>query len=65
MPDTPNFTLTNNNEIARKLTLILKKNSLLTVTFNDGKSFFISALLEINTKKQILHLDIASDARIN
>jgi len=65
MPDTPNFTLTNNNEITRKLTLILKKNSLLTVTFNDGKSFFISALLEINTKKQVLHLDIASDPRLN
>jgi len=65
MSDTAQFTLKNNNEIARKLSLILKKNSLLTVTFNDGKSFFISTLIEINTKKKTMQLDIASDSKVN
>jgi len=65
MPDTSKFTLKNSNEINRKLTLILKKNSLITVSFNEGSDFFISTLLEINTKKQKIHLDIATDSGIN
>jgi len=65
MPDTANFTLTNSNEINRKLTLVLKQSSLITVSFNEGSDFFISTLLEINTKKQVIHLDISPDSRIN
>jgi len=65
MTDTANFTLKNSNEINRKLTLLLKQNSLITVSFNEGSNFFISTLLEINTKKKTIHLDIASDSKVN
>jgi len=65
MPDTSKFTLKNNNEIARKLTLILKQNCLITVSFNEGSTFFLSTLLEVNTKKQTIQLDAASDSALN
>lgn len=65
MSDNDNFTLKNSNEITRKLNLLLKQNSLLTVSFNEGKSFFISTLISIDLKKKQLHLDSASDKKIN
>lgn len=65
MTNNDNFTLKNSNEITRKLTLLLKKNSLITVSFNEGSLFFISTLLDIDLKKKKIRLDSASDEKIN
>jgi len=65
MPDKANFTLKNPSEITRKLNIILKQNSLITVSFNEGQSFFLSTLLDIDTKKQKMSLDFASDDHLN
>jgi len=65
MPDKANFTLKIPAEITRKLNIILKQNSLITVSFNEGQSFFLSTLLDIDTKKQKMSLDFASDDHIN
>jgi len=65
MSEKANFTLTNSTEITRKLTLILKQNCLITVSFNQGTSFFLSTLLDIDTKKKKMSLDFASDEQLN
>ncbi len=65
MPDKANFTLKIPAEITRKLNIILKQNSLITVSFNEGQSFFLSTLLNIDTKKQKMSLDFASDDHLN
>jgi len=65
MSDKANFTLKNPSEITRKLNIILKQNSLITVSFNKGQSFFLSTLLDIDTKKQKMSLDFASDDHLN
>jgi len=65
MSDKANFTLKNPSEITRKLNIILKQNSLITVSFNEGQLFFLSTLLDIDTKKQKMSLDFASDDHLN
>lgn len=65
MSDSTNYTLKNPAEITRKLNLILKQNCLITVSFNQGQSFFLSTLLDIDTKKKKMSLDFASDEQLN
>lgn len=65
MSDKANYTLKNPAEITRKLNLILKQDSLITVSFNEGQSFFLSTLLDIDTKKKKISLDFASDEQLN
>jgi len=65
MSDRANFTLQNPTEITHKLNIILKQKSLITVYFDAGQSFFLSTLLSIDTKKQTMRLDIASDDNLN
>lgn len=65
MPNNDSFTLKNSNEITRKLTLLLKQNNLITVSFNEGKLFFISTLIAIDLKKRRIHFDSSSDEKIN
>jgi len=60
-----NFTLTNSNEIARKLMLIWKTGCLLTVSFNNRSFFFISTLIQVDTKKKVMSLDMSSQDELN
>ncbi len=65
MSDKENYTLKDPAEITRKFNLILKQDSLITVSFNKGRSFFLSTLLDIDTKKRKISLDFASDEQLN
>lgn len=65
MSDKANFTLKNPTEITRKLSLIFKQDCLITVSFNEGQSFFLSTLIDIDTKKKKMSLDFASDDKLN
>jgi c-di-GMP-binding flagellar brake protein YcgR len=65
MSDNAKFILKNPTEITRKLNLILKQDCLITVSFNKGKSFFLSTLLDIDTKKKKMNLDFASEEQLN
>jgi len=59
------FTLTNSNEIARKLALIWKQGCLLTVSFDNRIFFFISTLIHVDNKKKVMSLDVSPDNALN
>ncbi|MBE0469407.1 MAG: flagellar brake protein [Methyloprofundus sp.] len=59
------FTIKNNIEIIRKLTLMWEQGCLITAHFGENKESFITAITNVDKAKQIFTLDCASKAYLN
>lgn len=59
------FAITNQKEMLRNLNLLLKNKSLLTAHFGDHNESFITTILQIDTKDNLLLLDYGPKEYLN
>jgi len=59
------YLLHSRTEIVFVLRAVQQKASLITVYFNEGRSFLLTSLLEVNADRGLLTFDMGSDAEMN
>ena len=63
--DIEKYFLHSKGEIAQKLRLLEKSKSSITGYFNNGKDFFLTAIVDVIRDKNILVLDISNNKELN
>lgn len=59
------YMLSNPLDVLFVLRSMIKRNCMATVYFDQGRSFFLTKVLDISTDEKSLILDVASDAEVN
>lgn len=65
MSDASSFSIYNRRQIVHNLSILIKNKCLLSVRFNEGKAFFLSAILEIDEADNSIIFDYGPKETLN